>query len=127
MFTEPGLVTAMAWDNYDELADSIVSGKMATHDTMGLVYQNKKFGESPPELASVNTEQPPPTKRKRSFTGDGNTEVQQHMKTPKANKFRFASYEAPVPQNLKKAKNMDLLWLFSKYANSNIPMWRGYY
>ncbi len=42
IFTEPGLATAMAWDNYDELADSIVSGKMATHDTMGLVCQNKK-------------------------------------------------------------------------------------
>ncbi len=83
MFTEPGLATAMAWDNYDELADSIVAGKMATYDTMGLVCQNKKTGESPPELASVNTEQPPPTKRKQTVTAHANTDLQPYLKTPK--------------------------------------------
>ena len=42
LYQEPGLATAITWDNYDELTDSIVAGLQATHDTMGIVTQNKK-------------------------------------------------------------------------------------
>ena len=37
---QQGLSTALAWDNFDELIETL-SGKNTLHDTMGICYQNK--------------------------------------------------------------------------------------
>ncbi|KAH3775243.1 hypothetical protein DPMN_176643 [Dreissena polymorpha] len=35
----PGLSTALAWDNYDEMNETL-SGSGTLHDTVGICYQN---------------------------------------------------------------------------------------
>ena len=55
LYQEPGLATAITWDNYDELTAQIVAGLQTTHDTMGIVKQNKKIkGEHSTPHFSIN-------------------------------------------------------------------------
>ena len=44
LYREHGLVTSVAWDNYDKMTDSIAAGQQSMYDCMGVVYQNKKLG-----------------------------------------------------------------------------------
>ena len=81
LYREPGLATSVAWDNYDELTDSIAAGRLATHDCMGVVYQNRKpeGASAPPELAATDNGDagPVPKRRRTSYTGQN--ELQVHM------------------------------------------------
>ncbi len=129
LYPEAGLATVIVWDNYDESVDSIMAHLQATHDTMGLVCQNKKpdGATPPPELASVSTDGPTPRKRRRSYIGKGVDQIVPYMKSPKANKFNFESYLAVTPASFAKAKSLDNLWLFVSLLHAaSTPMWRGW-
>ena len=129
LYPEAGLATVIVWDNYDELVDSIMAHLQATHDTMGLVCQNKKLDGAapPPELASVSTDGPLPKKRRRSYIGKGVDQIVPYMKCPKAKKFNFNSYLAAIPTSYETAKTLDNLWLYvSLLQADSTPMWRGW-
>ena len=101
----------------------------ATHDTTGIVCQNKKLdGAAPPlKLASMNTDGPPSTKQRRSYTGKSEDQIVPYMKNLKASKFNFRSYEAVIPASFEEAKDLDNLWLFMSLLHAlNTPTWRGW-
>ena len=129
LYPEAGLATVIAWDNYDELVDSVMAHLEATHDTMGLVCQNKKTDDAPPplELASVSTDGPILKKRRRNYTGKGEDLIVPYMKIPKAKQFSFNSYHAITPTSCQTAKSLDNLWLFVSLLHAtSTPMWRGW-
>lgn len=117
------------WDNYSKLVDSIIAHAQATHDTMAIVCQNKKpnGAASALELAFMNTDGPPPTKRRQSYTEKGEDQVAPYMKNHKTSKFNFKSYEAVIPGSFEEAKDLDNLWLFMSLLRAPTPpMWRGW-
>ena len=62
---EPGLATTVDFDNYDELTDSIDMFKEATHDTNGIVTQNRKAIPASP-LPELNVGPSRPTRSSAS-------------------------------------------------------------
>ena len=72
---EPGLATTCDFDNYDELTDSINLLKEATHDTNGIVIQNRK-AEIPHSFPT-----PGPSTRATSRTSQ---ETPEHQENPAA-------------------------------------------
>jgi hypothetical protein len=64
-----GLATALAWDNYDELTETL-SGKGTVHDTVGICYQNV-----PGEVEAQHGEE----------TSSRNAHEQNEMPTPTEN------------------------------------------
>lgn len=78
LYAEAGLATTIAFDNYDELCDSIYAGRQATHDTTGNVYQNRKaIGAAPPpeRVTQAPVAVQPAKRRRTSYTGMNDTEV----------------------------------------------------
>ena len=65
-YQESGHATAMAWGNYNELTDSLITLHLSTNDTQRVVIQNKKPDgvAPPPDLGAVSfTDGSPPTKK----------------------------------------------------------------
>ena len=125
---EPGLATYIIWDNHDELPDSVVAGLQGTHDTMGIVCQNRRnqqaFCDAVPTRSLCIS--PPSAKRRRSFISIENFHIVPYKKIPKANRFQYRNYEAITLEALATAKLRDTLWLFHCVVHNMTPMWKGW-
>ena len=128
LLQEPGLATGVAWDNYDENAETL-SGSGTLHDTVGISIQNL-----PSQVQHETEEQAQPTleaatctvkKRKRSFNPP-ESEIEPYRKKPKFKTFQYDVRQSEVPKDLINLKRQDNLWMMSTVFHENTPMWIGW-
>ena len=77
---------------------------------MGIVAHNRRPGETPLELSSIEQldGDKPPSKRKHSHVGHQKP-LKLYRKTSLAEKFHFNSYDAETPATYKTSRKMDEL------------------
>ena len=97
-----GLSTGTAWDNYDELTETL-SGKNTLHDTVGICYQNKvtvHHAVSTEEPLAQESPQERPAKRRRQYEPPEKIIVP-YKRKPSISSFTFQTYTVAPPSNLK--------------------------
>jgi len=108
LLNQIGLATGVAWDNYDELTETLSS-----KNTVGICYQNK-----PAEtvMEQTTSEQAVPTesslKRRRQFDAP-ERHVVPYKRRPSISKFRYELYSEDPPASVERAKKMNLIWMVS--------------
>ena len=132
-----GLATGVAFDNFDENSETL-SGSGTLHDTVGITYQNiDDTTEVTPTGENVQAHDPesrmdvaPDTcKRRRhhSYSFDApQYELQPYRKKPKVSKFQYVVQTPKKPLNLRKVKQLDILWMILASLHKQIPMWAAW-
>ena len=133
---QPGLMTSLAWDNYDENTDTL-SGSGTVHDTVGLCYQNIPTAnqdimveETTPrtpetEHYSVNQPEVVNTKRPARVFVSGPQQLEPYRKKPKMSKFHYATAKIRRPAHMSIIEWRDTLWMIS-FTLDTVPMWTGW-
>ena len=123
----PGLITSLAWDNYDENTETL-SGSGTLHDTVGICYQNQPTEE---ELNVVfnreNTQkiaQKARTSKRKLIFQEQN--LAPYRKKPKISEFDYTIKEALVPVNLSAVQRLDYYWMMNVATFQHTPMWIGW-
>ena len=139
LLIQSGLVTATAWDNYDENVETL-SGRGSLHDTFGICYQNIPQEEieshtqvvrSPvstdtSEASSSSTQiSKSGARRKRSYEYKG-TSIDPYRKKPKISTFNFEIKNCDEPPNLKQVTKRDIFHMICIHMHKNIPSWIGF-
>ena len=129
MILLPGLSTGTAWDNYDELNETL-SGKNTLHDTVGICYQNIPEHHPDPNGNILEIGNPEcaqrTSQRKRKFDAL-ETPIQPYRKLLRKSKFDYAVKAAhDKPNNLKIAQAKDMAWTVSCALMNDTPMWTGW-
>ena len=130
MSREPDLCTSLAWDNYDEMTETL-SGKGTLHDTVGICYQNISKDVHPdtqqapgPELTTPVTD----SQQKwslRTFKMD-QQQLEPYRKKPKRNSFVYEIKDKPDPPHLLTITCRDLFWMMNMAIIPKTPMWIGW-
>ena len=131
MQQQAGLSTAIAWDNYDELTETL-SGKNTLHDTVGICYQNRPAqGPMEDQVLPVREENlPPPTtaaaKKRRRHLDSSERSIDPYKRKPSMSTFSYVIYTAEEPANLNQVEMMNRIWMICCFLFQNTPMWRGW-
>ena len=108
---ESGLCTGTAFDNYDELTETL-SGKDTLHDTVGICYQNKTQSVPLCQIYTNNNEKKQkkrqlqeetssnPCKRRRRQYDPPSRKIEPYKKKPSIKSFSYEVYENVSPDNL---------------------------
>lgn len=138
--TIPGLPMGLAFDNFDELTQTL-SGSDTLHDTMGILYQNipvENLVSSGPNQSIVAARDDgigkspagvKKTKKKRSLTvSDGS--IEPYFGVPKMTRFHYANSDVfafPEDKSTRRAKDLDYVWMMSHALDADaVPMWVGF-
>ena len=126
---EPGLSTAVAWDNYDENSETL-SGSGTLHDTVGICYQNISTDRTESNRPIVGDiaraeEEPRRRHRKRTFTAEEH-ELTPYRKKPKVAVFNYEIKMKPPPDHLQQMRRRDQAWIMARSMYNTIPMWCGW-
>lgn len=123
----PGLCTAVAFDNYDELCETL-SGAGTLHDTVGICYQNiseqTQTTVTDEETSNAHQETTRPGSTRRSFTYKERN-LEPYRKKPKMSQFAYDVTSVPRPQELTLLEYRDCLWMMSLECRPT-PMWTGW-
>ena len=128
LLQKPDLSTGLAWDNHDELTDTL-SGRDTFHDTVGVCYQNKilnpvSLEEHVCHEKELSSEKP--TKRRRKYEAPEQIIVPYNCR-PFLSKFNYDNYTVDLPTSiLKKAKQFNLIWIISCHETKVMPTWHGW-
>ncbi len=120
-----GLGTGLAWDNYDENAETL-SGAGTVHDTVGICIQD--VIDAPPiieEEQSGTVEEIQDRKQRKRLFDKKECHLQPYYKKPKMSRFAFRKQKVPRPVNLTDMHYRDLLWMMSLNLKET-PMWGGF-
>ena len=130
MSSEPDLYTSLAWDNYDEMTETL-SGKGTLHATVGICYQNIPESDHPvtqparrPEEATCASD----TQQKcslRTFKLD-KQQLEPYRKKPKRSSFVYEIKDKPDPPHLLTIQYRDLFWMMNMAIVPKTPMWIGW-
>lgn len=122
-----GLCTALAFDNYDELCETL-SGAGTLHDTVGICYQNiTEQTQTTMTSAEGSNTQEKTTKldlTRRSFKYQERN-LEPYRKKPKMSQFAYDVTSVPRPQELTLLEYRDYLWMMSMESHLT-PMWTGW-
>ena len=126
LLKQSGLCTSLAWDNYDELTETL-SGKDTLHDTVGICYQNIVDNEAP---VTYNQSRDPsteenPSKKRRKFEPIEQA-IPSYTTKPHMRSFEYEAYDPEPTSKLTKAQELDFLWLVCCMYHKHTPMWRGW-
>lgn len=130
LLQQPGLSTGSAWDNYDELTETL-SGGNTLHDTVGICYQNQPAGGATQEQVPpvVEKSQPAtvdkPNKRRRHLDAPERT-ILPYKRRPSMSTFSFDVYTAEQPANLDRVVMINRIWMICCFLYQSTPMWRGW-
>lgn len=123
----PGLCTAVAFDNYDELCETL-SGAGTLHDTVGICYQNisDQNETTVKDGGTSNTHQDTtrPACSRRSFTYQERN-LEPYRKKPKMGQFAYDVTSVPRPQELTLLEYRDCLWMMCMESHPT-PLWTGW-
>ena len=135
--TLPGLPMGLAFDNFDELTQTL-SGSNTLHDTMGILYQNLPDDDDQSVInhtnatrAAVNTASTPgmkkTTKKKRSLNSS-DVPLEPYIGVPKMTIFNYKDTSVfSLPDVSIRAKHLDFMWMISHALEVGIfPMWVGF-
>ena len=116
----PGLATSIAWDNYDEITETL-SGSNSLHDTAGICYQNVvplvlDFYQVP-ENVDIQTDQLPQRQGKRSFA--------YKLSDIEPYKKNYDIKDIPIPSDVLMSEYKDLTWM-ACVSMAITPMWSGW-
>ncbi len=123
-----GLGTGLAWDNYDENAETL-SGSGTVHDTVGICIQD--LTDAPPIVEEeqagqhINIEEIHDRKQRKRLFEAKECHLKPYRKKPKMSKFDFRKEKVPRPVNLTDMHYRDLFWMMSLNLKET-PMWGGY-
>lgn len=120
----PGLCTAVAFDNYDEICETL-SGAGTLHDTVGICYQNLSGLNETVRDAEYNTHQDTIRPRfNRSFTFQQRS-LEPYRKKPRMSQFVYDVACVPRPHDLTLLEYRDNLWMMCMESHPT-PMWTGW-
>ena len=123
----PGLATALAWDNFDENIETM-SGDGTVHDTVGICYQN--IVEHPINIqqdcdsARSGSQLKKKKQASRAFYKSQKV-LEPYRKKPRISKFDYAERKIERPLNVTKTEWRDILWMLSMKLES-APLWTGW-
>ena len=122
------MLTALAWDNYDEQNET-TSGFGTLHDTVGICYQNipNKDNDETNPPGGVTTGEETRKKRpgKRSLTVE-EKELEPYRKKPKIAEFHYEVQSQIEPPHTQLVKERDIFWTLNLALLKDIPMWYGW-
>ncbi len=114
LLPQPGLSTGLAWDNYDELTETL-SGKDTLHDTAGICYQDisaiPPTTDPEPCVMKENVETSKTAAKRRRQFEPPERNIVPYKKRPSLSKFSYEVYSQIPPPSSDKAKQMNLIWL----------------
>jgi hypothetical protein len=125
LLRQPGLMTGLAWDNFDENTETI-SGAGTVHDTVGICYQN--VTTSIPSHQKNNSMEPEiPRKHKqktRTFTVE-EKQLEPYIKKPKMSTFQYTKHHIERPFHVTTVEWRDILWMMTMNLEL-VPLWTGW-
>lgn len=138
-----GLCTGLAWDNYDELTETL-SGAGTLHDTFGICYQNIPINDETPSSTpasnsdNIGSSETTPenmtnqqlstsrsVRKKRSISVEP-VDLVPYMKKPRISNFDFQIVSADEPNHLIQVMHRDQLWMISTKLCPDTPLWGGW-
>ena len=130
LLRQPGLITGLAWDNFDQNTDTL-SGSGTIHDTVGICYQNVRpslhsheHNSSVPVSPSENTAPKKRARKPRSFSSKEKS-LEPYRKKPRMNNFEYTHRQVERPLHITSAEWKDMLWMMTMYLH-DIPSWTGW-